>query len=188
MRPASDRTARFLRLVPAIAAVVLVAVLLLLPGAGEIATPPGVAYDPGRETLTVTLSPEDLSGDYGRYAAEIESIMERSGPVSVVVLNLRMTEPEMQQFLDAARDRGDLGIFPNDDRIERLQRLEINWLDESNPYETNTKIYEGEALKRKIREFLASAAPAPDGAAPSTSAAYVVNPLATGTGSIAKGS
>jgi len=119
MRPAPDRTTPFLRLVPAVAAAALVAVLLLLPGAGEIATPPGVAYDPGRETLTVTLSPEDVSGDYRRHAAEIDRIMERSGAVSVVVLNLCMTEPEMQQFLDAAgRNRGALAILPDDDRIE----------------------------------------------------------------------
>lgn len=181
-----------LRLVPAVAAAALIAVLLLLPGAGDGAAPPGVAYDPGRETLTVTLSPEDVSGDYGRYAAEIDRIVGSSGAVSVVVLNLRMTEPEMQRFLDAAgRNQGALAILPDDDRIERLQRLEINWLDESNPYETNTKIYEGEALKRKIREFLAPPAPVPDdrdGDAPSPSAEYTHIPLVAGAGSIAKGS
>ncbi len=122
-----------------------------------------VTYDPDGKILTASLYPEDLSGDYHRYVAEIERIANSPARISVIVLNLHMTEPEMQRFLGAVgQNRSSLAVFSgDDDRIERLQRLEIHWLDESNPYETNTKVYEGEALHQKIRDLLASSPPAP---------------------------
>jgi len=122
-----------------------------------------VTYDPDGKILTASLYPEDLSGDYHRYVAEIERIANSPARISVIVLNLHTTEHEMQRFFDAVgQNRSSLAVFSgDDDRIERLQRLEVHWLDESNPYETNTKIYEGEALHQKIRDLLASSPPAP---------------------------
>lgn len=148
-----------------------------------------VTYDPDGKILTASLYPEDLSGDYHRYVAEIERIANSPARISVIVLNLHMTEPEMQRFLGAVgQNRSSLAVFSgNDDRIERLQRLEIHWLDESNPYETNTKVYEGEALHQKIRDLLASSPPAPvsdsqDDDHTQTTAAFAVILIISGAG------
>ncbi len=148
-----------------------------------------VTYDPDGEILTASLYPEDLSGDYHRYVAEIERIANSPARISVIVLNLHTTEHEMQRFFDAVgQNRSSLAVFSgNDDRIERLQRLEIHWLDESNPYETNTKVYEGEALHQKIRDLLASSPPAPvsdsqDDDHTQTTAAFAVILIISGAG------
>ena len=148
-----------------------------------------VTYDPDGKILTASLYPEDLSGDYHRYVAEIERIANSPARISVIVLNLHTTEHEMQRFFDAVgQNRSSLAVFSgNDDRIERLQRLEIHWLDESNPYETNTKIYEGEALHQKIRDLLASSPPAPvsdsqDDDHTQTTAAFAVILIISGAG------
>ncbi|OQC67213.1 MAG: hypothetical protein BWX50_01374 [Euryarchaeota archaeon ADurb.Bin009] len=148
-----------------------------------------VTYDPDGKILTASLYPEDLSGDYHRYVAEIERIANSPARISVIVLNLHTTEHEMQRFFDAVgQNRSSLAVFSgNDDRIERLQRLEIHWLDESNPYETNTKVYEGEALHQKIRDLLASSPPAPvsdsqDDDHTQTTAAFAVILIISGAG------
>jgi len=148
-----------------------------------------VTYDPDGKILTASLYPEDLSGDYHRYVAEIERIANSPARISVIVLNLHTTEHEMQRFFDAVgQNRSSLTVFSgNDDRIERLQRLEIHWLDESNPYETNTKVYEGEALHQKIRDLLASSPPAPvsdsqDDDHTQTTAAFAVILIISGAG------
>jgi hypothetical protein len=92
--------------------------------------------------------------DFETAERDIKEYLERSHRLDSLVINLDMTETELEEFRqNNALNRQSLQDLLNDTRrFDELQRLEIRCKDENRPDLLYSVTYEGEALRAKIGE------------------------------------
>ncbi len=102
-------------------------------------------------TVTLYIASEDLLTSEEELCAYLDGIEGLRG----LVLELEMDESDVETFLACNRKNLEYlsGLKNATERFGELERLEVRWSDPANPYEITSKVYEGEALRLKIRDL-----------------------------------
>ncbi|MDD3069851.1 MAG: hypothetical protein PHX88_01485 [Methanoculleus horonobensis] len=102
-------------------------------------------------TVTLYLSSDDIPASEEELRAYLDGMEDLRG----LVIQLDMEESDLDAFLECNRKNLEYlsGLKNATERYDELKRLEIQWNDPANPYEITSRVYEGEALCRKIRDL-----------------------------------
>ncbi|KUK63944.1 MAG: Uncharacterized protein XD82_0016 [Methanoculleus marisnigri] len=102
-------------------------------------------------TVTLYLSSDNIPASEEELRAYLDGIEDLRG----LVIELEMDESDIDTFLACNRKNLEYlsGLKNATERFGELERLEIRWNDPTNPYEITSRVYEGEALRRKIRDL-----------------------------------
>jgi hypothetical protein len=106
----------------------------------------------GTLTLNIKLS------DFTSAQFDLDEYLAKTRQFDNLVIKLDMSQSELEEWrrLNAQNKDDLLSLFEDSKRFSELKKLEIEYRDANNPDMLYSIMYEGEALKSKIRETIAS--------------------------------
>jgi len=95
-------------------------------------------------------------GDLDLAQRDLEEFSESARSFDTLVVNLEMSESEIEEFRRMNRQNLDImtELLNSTSRMDELRTLEVRFRDSNDPQALTSITYEGESLRKKVRELL----------------------------------